>query len=136
MVEAIQTLHLPGGATKLMAAFCFLALQSFSLGEVVGSPAATGAHVALANAAGLKVLFFCFFFSPQIYQIPRCLTLKQRLQTLPTSRPEISQVGGSWCFPPPWGAGGRAGQQEGTGVLTLLLACALGVKRRTQKAVI
>lgn len=44
------------------------------------------------------MLSFLFFF-PQIYQIPRCLTLKQRLQTLPTSRPEISQVGSCLCLP-------------------------------------
>lgn len=43
------------------------------------------------------MLSFLFFF-PQIYQIPRCLTLKQRLQTLPTSRPEISQVGSCLCL--------------------------------------
>nr|XP_047932327.1 uncharacterized protein LOC106043663 [Anser cygnoides] len=32
-----------------------------------------------------------------IYRIPRCLTLKQRLQTRPTSRPESSQVGRRLC---------------------------------------
>lgn len=73
-----------------------------------------------------KSAFFCFFFPLQIYQIPRCLTLKQRLQTLPTSRPEISQVGSQLLvLSPLHGAGGGAGQQQGMGVLVLLLVCAL-----------
>lgn len=59
----------------------------------MGSLRATGAHIALAKAGGLKPLIFSFSFFFQIYQIPRCLTLKQRLQIRPTSRLETSQVG-------------------------------------------
>lgn len=130
MVEAIQTLHLHGGAPQLMAALWLCAVS------LLGSWwEATGAHVALANAAGLKVLFFAFFFPLQIYQIPRCLTLKQRLQTLPTSRPEISQVGSQLLvLSPLHRAGGGAGQQQGMGVLVLLLVCALAVQRRTKSS--
>lgn len=56
MVEAVQTLHLRGAATKLIAAF-------WLCGELLWGRRweATGARVALANATGLKVLSFVFF---------------------------------------------------------------------------
>lgn len=61
--------------------------------------------------------FFSSFF--QISQIPRCLTLKQRLQTRPMSHPETSQVGRCLHLPACGICAGElvagAGMQEETG---------------------